>query len=231
LHLTQTRLAPAKDARGGVLGVDLGQGQWAVASDGESFSGAKVKGIRHYYAKRRARPQPAGTKSAMRRLKAIKCKESRFQRAVNHRMTKALTAKAARAAKALALEALSGIGERGTVCAAQRAYRLSWAFFQLRRQLVYKAAAGGMRVILVDPAYTSQTCSAGGHREQANRHFQSSFRCRRCGCVLDADHNAAINITYRAAANRPMVSEASHLPPLGSSHSVSDAVPRTSPRA
>ena len=53
LHLTQTRLAPAKDARGGVLGVDRGQVQLAVDSDGESFSGAKVKGVRHYYAKRR----------------------------------------------------------------------------------------------------------------------------------------------------------------------------------
>ena len=89
----------------------------------------------------------------------------------------------------------------------------------------------GVRVILVDPAYTSQTCSARGHCEKANRHSQSSFRCRRCGFALNADHNAARTIAYRAAANRPMVSEASHLPPLGGSHSGRGAVPGTSPRA
>ncbi|HVA88952.1 MAG TPA: transposase [Chloroflexota bacterium] len=231
LHLTQTHPAPARVSHGGVLGVDLGQVHLAVDSDGQGFSGAKVKGVRHYYAKRRARLQHAGTKSAKRRLKAIKRKESRFQRQTNHQISKTLVAKAAGAAKALALEDLRGIRERVTVCAAQRAYRLSWAFFQLRQQLAYKAAASGVRVILVDPAYTSQTCSACGHCERANRHSQSSFRCRRCGFALHADHNAAINIAYRAAANRPMVSEASHLPALGGSQSVRGAVPGTNPQA
>ena len=231
LHLIQTCPAPAKTARGGVLGVDLGQVHLAVDSDGHAFSGAKVKGVRHYYAKRRARLQHAGTKSAKRRLKAIKRKESRFQRDVNHQISKTLVAKAAGAAKALALEDLSGIRERVTVCAAQRSYRLSWAFFQLRQQLAYKATAAGVPLLLVDPAYTSQTCSACGHCEGANRHSQSSFRCRRCSFALNADHNAAINIAYRAAANRPMVSETPHLPTPGGSHYVRDVVPGTSPRA
>jgi len=231
LHLTQTRPAPAKAAPAGVLGVDLGQVELAVDSDGHSFSGAKVKGVRHYYAKRRARLQHAGTKSAHRRLKAIKRKESRFQRDVNHTISKTLAAKAAGAAKALALEDLTGITQRVTVCAAQRSYRLSWAFFQLREQLADKAAAAGVPLLLVDPAYTSQTCSACGHCERANRHSQSSFRCRRCGFALHADHNAAINIAHRAAANRPMVSETSHLPTPGGSQSVRGIVPGTSPRA
>jgi len=224
---------PAKVGQGGVLGVDLGQVHLAVDSDGQSFSGAKVKGVRHYYAKRRARLQHAGTKSAKRRLKRIKRKESRFQRDVNHRISKTLVVEATGAAKALALEDLRGIRERvGTQRvprAAQRAYRLSWAFFQLRQQLAYKAAGGGVPVLLVDPAYTSQRCSACGHRERANRQSQSSFRCRGCGFGLKADHNAAINIAYRAAANRPMVSDAS----TGSGRlPVCQAVaPGTSPRA
>jgi len=231
LHLTQAAQAPTAGALGGVVGVDLGQVQLAVDSDGQAFSGARVKGTRHYYAKRRARLQHAGTKSAKRRLKQIKRKESRFQRDVNHQISKTLVAKAAEAAKALALEDLSGIQARVTVGAAERSYRLSRAFFQLRTQIAYKAAARGVPVRLVDPAYTSQTCSACGHCEKANRHSQSSFRCRRCGFALSADHNAARNIAFRAAANRPMVSETPHLPTSGGSQSVRDVVPGTSSRA
>ncbi|HUY61168.1 MAG TPA: zinc ribbon domain-containing protein, partial [Candidatus Dormibacteraeota bacterium] len=70
-----------------------------------------------------------------------------------------------------------------------------------------------------------------GHCEKANRHSQSSFRCRRCGFALSADHNAARNIAFRAAANRPMVSETPHLPTSGGSQSVRDVVPGTSSRA
>jgi len=231
LHLTQTAPAPKPVQRGGILGVDLGQVQLAVDREGQAFSGAKVKGTRPYYAQRRARLQHAATKSAKRRLKQIKRKESRFQRDVNHTISKTLTAKAAEAAKALAIEDLTGIRERVTVGAAQRSYLLSWAFFQLRQQLAYKAAASGVRVILVDPAYTSQTWSACGHSEKANRHSQSSFRCRRCGFALSADHNAARNIAVRAAATRPMVSETPHLPTLGGTQTVRGAVPGTSPRA
>src|ERR1035437_3232071 len=104
LHLTQTREAPETDESGGVLGVDLGQTQLAVDSDGDAFSGAKVKGIRHYYARRRATLQAAGTRSATRRLKIIKRRESRFMRDTNHVISKTLVAKAAITRKALRSE-------------------------------------------------------------------------------------------------------------------------------
>jgi IS605 OrfB family transposase len=205
LHLTQSRAAPTTDGSGGVLGVDLGQVALATDSDGASFSGTHVKGLRAHYARRRRTLQQVGTKSAKRRLRQIKRRESRFGRAVNHRISKAVVAKAAGAAKALALEDLSGIRERASVRAAQRAYRHSWAFFQLREQIAYKAAAMGVPVLLVDPRNTSKTCSACGHCERANRQSQASFLCRQCGFAANADVNAAVNIAYRGAANHPMV--------------------------
>jgi putative transposase len=205
LHLTQTREAPETDESGGVLGVDLGQTQLAVDSDGDAFSGAKVKGIRHYYARRRATLQAAGTRSATRRLKIIKRRESRFMRDTNHVISKTLVAKAANTRKALALEDLTGIRERVTVRRVQRSYRMSWAFSQLRQQIAYKAATAGVPVVLVDPRNTSRTCHVCGHCEKANRHSQASFLCRSCGFSCCADLNAAVNIAYRAVANQPMV--------------------------
>ena len=205
LHVSQSREAPATDGSGGVLGVDVGQVNLATDSEGQRFSGGKVKGVRQHYAKRRRILQQVGTKSAKRRLCRIKHRESRFQRDTNHRISKALVAKAAVARKALALEDLTGIRDRMTVRRAHRYERHAWAFQQLRQFVMYKAVEAGVPVLLVDPRNTSRTCSACGHCEQANRHSQAPFLCRRCGFALNADHNAAINIAYRAVVNLPMV--------------------------
>ncbi|BCW52026.1 transposase (plasmid) [Arthrobacter sp. StoSoilB13] len=56
-----------------------------------------------------------------------------------------------------------------------------------------KAESAGRDFIQVNPAYTSQTCSACGHREQANRNGKV-FLCVSCGHRDDADVNAALNI-------------------------------------
>jgi IS605 OrfB family transposase len=50
------------------------------------------------------------------------------------------------------------------------------------------------RVEKVDPAYTSQTCNACGHRDAGSRESQAVFRCRACTHVDHADVNAARNI-------------------------------------
>jgi putative transposase len=60
--------------------------------------------------------------------------------------------------------------------------------------LEYKAAWYGREFHRVDPKYTSQTCSACGHKDQANRKSQAVFSCNACGHKMNADHNAAINI-------------------------------------
>lgn len=208
LHVTQSTGAPTTDSSGGTLGVDLGQVQLAVDSDGQAFSGGKVKGVRHYYAKRRAILQHVGTKSAKRRLKQIKRRESRFQRDTNHVISKTLVAKAAATRKALALEDLKGIRERVTVRRVDRSYRLSWAFFQLREFVSYKAAAAGVSLVLVNPRNTSKSCSACGHCERGNRQSQASFLCRSCGFACNADLNAALNIAYLGGVNRPIVCSA-----------------------
>ena len=69
----------------------------------------------------------------------------------------------------------------------------------IRNQLHYKAEWAGRELALVDPAYTSQTCSICGLLDAASRDRQK-FCCRACGVELDADVNAAVNILKRAMA-------------------------------
>lgn len=67
---------------------------------------------------------------------------------------------------------------------------VAWSMFT--NILSYKAAYADKRVVKVNPAYTSQTCSNCGTRtlmELKDRVFACS-----CGLKLDRDHNAAKNI-------------------------------------
>jgi IS605 OrfB family transposase len=211
LHVTQSREAPEEHTPdGGALGVDLGIVNLATDIEGETFSGTAIKHARQRYHARRQRLQKVTTKNAKRRLRKNAGRERRFQKDVNHCISRALVSKAVVSCKALALEDLSGIRERVTVRHEHRYERHSWAFYQLRQFLTYKAAWAGVTLHLVDPRNTSRTCSACGHREKANRKSQESFLCQRCGFAVNADYNAAINISrkepYRAAVNQPMAS-------------------------
>jgi putative transposase len=57
--------------------------------------------------------------------------------------------------------------------------------------LEYKAPWYGSRIIVVDPAHTSQCCSACGIVDAASRISRSRFVCTNCGSIFDADVNAA----------------------------------------
>ena len=63
--------------------------------------------------------------------------------------------------------------------------------------LQYKAKLAGVEVVLVNPAYTSQACSACGHTAKENRESQAIFKCVECGYEANADVNAALNILER----------------------------------
>ncbi len=66
---------------------------------------------------------------------------------------------------------------------------------QLAQRLQYKCG----QLVRVDPRYTSQTCHQCEHVAAGNRPAQAVFRCQRCGLLLNADHNAALNIRGRYA--------------------------------
>ena len=79
----------------------------------------------------------------------------------------------------------------------------SWAFYQLKQFVQYKALRAGIQVGVVPPAYSSQTCHPClwiGQRE--GKHF----RCVNsvCGWKGDADFNGANVIALLGAAvNQP----------------------------
>lgn len=64
----------------------------------------------------------------------------------------------------------------------------------LRRRIEDKAATCNVQVVAVEPAHTSQRCSACGHTAPENRKNQALFCCQACRHTANADVNAANNI-------------------------------------
>lgn len=187
----------------GWLGCDLGIVNILTDSDGARYSGATLNGLRRRHAKLRGRLQAKGTKSAKRLLKRRRQKEQRFARDVNHCISKKVVTKAHDTRRGIALEELGGIRERIKVRRAQRRQHHSWAFFQLRAFVEYKARLAGVPVLAVDPRNTSRECPACGHIAKANRPSQAVFRCVSCGNAGHADAIAAGIIARRALGNAP----------------------------
>ena len=98
----------------------------------------------------------------------------------------------------------------------------SWG--EIRRQLTYKAERTGVRLLVVDPAYTSQKCAVCGHVERGNRKTQERFRCVRCGHADHADINAAKNIKAAGLAASACGGDVRR-PPLAPRVPVVDAAP------
>jgi putative transposase len=118
------------------LGVDLGIVNIAADSNGTTYSGGQVNGLRKRHAKLRQRLLSQDTKSANRLLKKRRRKEHRFATDVNHRIAKQPVAKAQDTGRGIALEDLTGIRHRTTVRQAQRRVQQSGAFHQRRSLFV-----------------------------------------------------------------------------------------------
>ena len=182
------------------LGVDLGIVQLAADSDGRTYTGEAVERQRRRYSHRRRNLQRKQTRAAKRKLQRLRRSQARFQRDMNHCVSKALVRTAKDTGRGLGLENLGGIRERSTVCRRQRARYSNWAFAQLGAFVQYKAEAASVPVVWVDPRHTSQTCLACGHVAQANRPSQACFECVSCGFAGPADTIAACVIAMRARA-------------------------------
>ncbi len=187
----------------GCIGVDLGRTDIAHTSTGEKFCGRQLSQLRDWFSSLRAGLQhkaTKGTRSTRRRIRELQARlrgrEKRVQANVNHTISYRIVQAARALGWSIALEDLTGIRERANQQPRSKTERRrsnSWAFYQLRQFLSYKAIKFGVPLILVNPAYTSQSCH-GCHRigNRQGKHF----RCEDgCGWHGDADLNGAVNIS------------------------------------
>ncbi len=201
LHVPMTQEVAEPDwaAIRQVVGLDFGINFLVTAYDSQGkttfFSGRAVKARRAHFKMLRQTLQRRQTPSARRRLKRVGQREHRWMTAVNHQVSKALVARYG-AQTLFVVEDLTGI--RGATARVRRRDRyttVSWAFYQLRQMLEYKAAVHQARTVAVDPRYTSQTCPKCGHVARANRDKRRHrFACQQCQYRSNDDRIGAMNL-------------------------------------
>ncbi|MDQ6419731.1 transposase [Paenibacillus sp. LHD-117] len=185
-----------------VAGIDLGINFIATAygSDGKTvfYRGRALKRKRVNYKRLRSELQRKQTPSSRRRLKKIGERENRWMTDVNHQVSKALVTRYG-ANTLFVLEDLTGVRRATEKTKLKDRYvTVSWAFYQLRKMIEYKAPLAGSKAIAVDPKYTSQTCPLCGHISKENREKRKHrFRCRTCGYESNDDRVGAMNLCLK----------------------------------
>ena len=154
--------------------------------------GKSCNHIHHKYKHMRRSLQKQGK---LKKVKAIKNRESNIIKDINHKTSKALVEFARDNNACIVMEDLKEIRQTAKTRRKQRYSLHSWSFYQQKMMIEYKAKKYGVSVHYVAPQYTSQRCSRCGHIEQANRKG-NLFCCKRCGTVEDSGVNAGFNITY-----------------------------------
>ena len=95
----------------------------------------------------------------------------------------------------------------------------TWSPSRFEFMLKYKCEEKGIKVVKVDPRYTSQMCSSCGQVEKKNRKG-SMYKCCYCGYTNHADINAALNIRDKYISTLPATSSVVQ----GASQSPNDAL-------
>lgn len=181
-----------------MLGVDLGENNLAVTSNGVIYGGGELRHERDKFLALRGRLQSKGTQSAKQLLRKVSGREERHVRHTNHEISKSIITEAKKGdIGILVMEDLTNIRKRIKGNKRMRCRLHRWAFGQLQSFIEYKAQAAGIKVVYTCPAYSSLTCSvchALGTREKHR------FTCTKCGSQQHADRNACQNLCRFAAS-------------------------------
>jgi putative transposase len=219
--LVQRPVQPRVTLPGSRVGVDVGVRVLAtVASSGGEVVErvpnprpleAALRELRHLSRERSRRTRGS------RRYRETQRKITRLQRRVadvrSHQIHN-LTTRLAKTHGEIVVEGLDAAGmlrQKGLTGARARRRGLSdSALGETRRQLAYKTAWYGSRLVIADRWYpSSKTCHACGHTQDIGWHER--WTCTRCGTSHQRDDNAAINL----ARYEPPATGDSALGPVG----------------
>jgi putative transposase len=183
------------------IGIDVGVASLITTSDGE-----KTANLRWYRVEQRKlrvlqRRVARRKKGGKNRRKAVLALQRQHERIGNRRkdFLNKLAHGLIERYDRIALEDLRITNMARNRHLAKSILDAGWGY--LVQHLTIKAEEAGRVVCLIDPRYTSKSCSQCGHVFEALSLSDRWIDCR-CGLSLDRDHNAAINILKRAGQVR-----------------------------
>jgi len=188
--------------RGPVVGVDLGVKKLATLSDGAEEPNPRHLKQRLRKIKRCQRAVSRKPKGSHNRRKAAQRLGKLHRTVANQRANtvQQLTSRLAKTKSVVVIEDLNVSGMLKNRHLAQAIGDVGFGAF--RRQLTYKAAWYGCRVVVAsrwEPS--SKTCSGCGWVDGNLTLADRVFHCEACGLVIDRDLNAAINLSKLAGSS------------------------------
>ena len=205
--------AESVPVKGKVMGVDLGVVNPAYVAvnngpersrigNGEAFQKQRDVFRRRFRELQRSQLTQGGhgRKHKTKATEILRGKERNWVQTENHRISREIVNLASHwKVETIQMESLKGFGknQEGEVENNHKRLLGRWSYFELQKDIEYKAAMAGIKVQYVNPAYTSQTCHVCSQR--GNRIERDTFICTNPECTCynqeqDADMNAAINI-------------------------------------
>jgi len=193
LIVTFKKEAPIKKQIGESIGVDIGIKKLIVDSKGNEY-GKDIESLMN-----KIQRKQQGSKAFKR---ALKERDSYISKTVKELPFADL--------KMIALENIKGI-KRNTKKEKRsnkefRSKFQRWTYPLLISRIKQLSEVGGVHCLMIEPAWTSQTCSQCKFIHKLNRSGEI-FKCRNCGYTLDADFNASLNILNLGLTQQSMVAE------------------------
>ena len=178
------------------LGVDRGIKRIAVCSNNTFYPTNHILAVKWKYQQLRKSLQSKGTRSAKRKLHLVSGRERRFMTDENRKIAKWICNMPY---NCFVLENIHGLKKHSKkkkkVSKTLRRKFGNWSYYQLEQFIIQRSEKIGKTVLFVNPRFTSQRCSQCGYIAKTNRSSQSEFLCRECFFELNADLNAARNLS------------------------------------
>jgi putative transposase len=173
--------------------MDVGLKTFAYLSTGEEIANPRffrAEEAALARASRKLSKAPTGSKEREKKRKVV----ARVHERIGNRRKNFIEQEVCQLIKRFGLLAVEALVVRNMIRNPKLAKSIadaSWSMFF--RHLLDKAEEAGRVVVRVNPASTSQTCWACGHRQPMPLSVRV-YECPHCGLVIQRDHNGSLNI-------------------------------------
>jgi putative transposase len=190
-----------------IVGVDLGVLHLATLSNGEIFEGAKAlkllekKLAKLQYRNRHKVIHSSNWRKAQVKIARLHQRIANIRKDYVHKMTTYL-------AKNHGKIVIEDLNVSGMLANHKLAKAISdGAFYEIKRQLIYKCELYGSELIIADRWFpSSKICSHCGTKKESLLLSERMFYCEHCHIEIDRDLNAALNLAKLGGASSEVTS-------------------------